>query len=160
MMITWQGKSKESKVKKNGGRFITLLMWVYYPSLLLFIILKCWFTILDCPLEYSMAIQAHIPLELAAVHNFICIHDEDEILEFEYLEDRDPGWSAWIWQAGRWATKLCWEIMLKAEMGWYCTGCYVLDDSFFFYFILQLYDSVVPFLSILFYGILQLLYIL
>ena len=57
-------------------------------------ILKCWFTILDCPLEYSMAIQAHIPLALAAVHNFTCIHDEDEVLKFEYLEDRDPGWSA------------------------------------------------------------------
>ena len=39
-----------------------------------------------------MAIQACIPLALAAVHNFIGIHDEDEILEFEDdLEDGEPG---------------------------------------------------------------------
>ena len=38
-----------------------------------------------------MAIQARIPPALAAVHNFICIHDEYEILEFEEdLEDGEP----------------------------------------------------------------------
>ena len=42
--------------------------------------------------EYSMAIQACIPPALATVHNFICIHNEDEILEFEGdLEDGEPG---------------------------------------------------------------------
>ena len=39
-----------------------------------------------------MAIQAHIPPALTAVHNFICIHNEDKILEFEEdLEDGEPG---------------------------------------------------------------------
>ena len=39
-----------------------------------------------------MAIQARIPPALAAVHNFIHIHDEDEILKFEEdLEDGEPG---------------------------------------------------------------------
>lgn len=33
-----------------------------------------------------MAIQARIPPALAAVHNFIRIHDEEEIQEFEGLE--------------------------------------------------------------------------
>ena len=39
-----------------------------------------------------MAIQARIPPVLAAVHNFIHIHNQDEILEFEEdLEDGEPG---------------------------------------------------------------------
>ena len=57
----------------------------------IFGILKRRFTILDCPPEYSMTIQARIPPALAAVHNFIRIHDEGEILEFEDLEDGEPG---------------------------------------------------------------------
>jgi hypothetical protein len=58
----------------------------------IFGILKWQSTILDHLPEYSMAIQAHIPPALAAVHNFIHIHDEDEILEFEEdLEDGEPG---------------------------------------------------------------------
>ena len=58
----------------------------------IFGILKQRFTILDRPPEYSMAIQARIPPALAAVHNFISIDDEDEILEFEEdLEDGEPG---------------------------------------------------------------------
>jgi hypothetical protein len=57
----------------------------------IFGILKRRFTILDSPPEYSMTIQARIPPALAAVHNFIRIHDKDEIHEFEdVLEDRDP----------------------------------------------------------------------
>jgi hypothetical protein len=35
--------------------------------------------ILTIPPEFSMAIQARIPPALCAVHNFICIHDPDEI---------------------------------------------------------------------------------
>jgi hypothetical protein len=39
-----------------------------------------------------MAIQARIPPALCAVHNFIRVHDEDEIDEFAPdLYDRNPG---------------------------------------------------------------------
>ena len=39
-----------------------------------------------------MAIQACIPPELCAVHNFIHIHNTDEIHDFEPdLEDQNPG---------------------------------------------------------------------
>jgi len=39
-----------------------------------------------------MAIQAQIPPALVAVHNFINIHKEEEILEFDKdLEDGEPG---------------------------------------------------------------------
>lgn len=39
-----------------------------------------------------MAIQARIPPALCAVHNFIRIHDEDEIHDFEnVVEDPIPG---------------------------------------------------------------------
>ena len=57
----------------------------------IFGVLKWQFTILDRPPEYSMAVQAHILPALAAVHNFICIHDEEEILDFQDLEDGEPG---------------------------------------------------------------------
>ena len=58
----------------------------------IFGILKRRFTILDCPPEYSMAVQVRIPPALAAVHNFIRIHDKDEIYKFgDNLEDQEPG---------------------------------------------------------------------
>jgi hypothetical protein len=39
-----------------------------------------------------MAIQARIPPALCAVHNFIRVHDEDEINEFAPdLYDQNPG---------------------------------------------------------------------
>jgi hypothetical protein len=39
-----------------------------------------------------MAIQAHIPLALCAVHNSIRIHNPDEIDEFNLdIRDQDPG---------------------------------------------------------------------
>jgi hypothetical protein len=39
-----------------------------------------------------MAIQAHVPPALCAVHNFICIYDADEIHDFEpNLRDQNPG---------------------------------------------------------------------
>lgn len=39
-----------------------------------------------------MAIQACIPPPFAAVHNFIHIHDKNEIHEFNIvLEDQEPG---------------------------------------------------------------------
>ena len=36
-------------------------------------------------------VQARIPPALAAVHNFIRVHDEEEILDFQDLEDGEPG---------------------------------------------------------------------
>ncbi len=42
--------------------------------------------------QYSMAIQAHIPSALWIVHNFICIHDADEIHDFlPNIQDQNPG---------------------------------------------------------------------
>lgn len=39
-----------------------------------------------------MAIQAKIPTALCAVHNFIRIHDDDEINDFQDIdEDPEPG---------------------------------------------------------------------
>ena len=38
--------------------------------------------ILTIPPEFSMAIQACIPPALCAIHNFICIHDPNEIHDF------------------------------------------------------------------------------
>jgi hypothetical protein len=39
-----------------------------------------------------MAIQARIPPALCAIHNFIRMHDEDEIFDFEdVVEDPIPG---------------------------------------------------------------------
>ncbi len=56
----------------------------------IFSILKKHFMILTHPLEYDMAIQACIPPALCAVHNFIRVHDEDEIHEFvPNLHDQD-----------------------------------------------------------------------
>lgn len=59
----------------------------------IFDIFKKCFMILTHPVEYDMAIQAHVPPALCAVHNFIRIHDEDEIHEFvpnlHYQNPRD-----------------------------------------------------------------------
>ena len=38
--------------------------------------------ILTHPAQYNMVIQVHIPPALCAVHNFIRIHDDDEIHDF------------------------------------------------------------------------------
>jgi hypothetical protein len=58
----------------------------------IFGILKRRFAILTRPPEYDMSIQARIPPALCAVHNFICIHDADEIRDFEgVVEDPVPG---------------------------------------------------------------------
>lgn len=52
--------------------------------------------ILTNPAEYSMSVQARIPPALAAVHNFIRVHDPDEIHDFDdYIaRDLNPGYSA------------------------------------------------------------------
>lgn len=58
----------------------------------IFGILKKRFAILTYSSEYSMAIQARIPPALAAVHNFIRLHDTDEISNFDLdIMDPNPG---------------------------------------------------------------------
>jgi hypothetical protein len=48
--------------------------------------------ILTYPPQYDIAIQARIPPALCAVHNFIRIHNSDEIDEFNLnIRDQDPG---------------------------------------------------------------------
>jgi hypothetical protein len=50
------------------------------------------FVILTHPAQYDMAIQARIPPALCAVHNFIRIHDDDEIHDFlPNVQDQNPG---------------------------------------------------------------------
>ena len=50
------------------------------------------FVILTHPAEYDMAIQARIPPALCAVHNFIRIHDANEIDDFPPdIQDQNPG---------------------------------------------------------------------
>ena len=50
------------------------------------------FVILTHPAEYDMAIQAHIPLALCTVHNFIHIHDANDIDDFlPDVQDQNPG---------------------------------------------------------------------
>jgi hypothetical protein len=51
-------------------------------------VLKLQFFILTHPPKYSMHLQAQISPALGAIHNFICIHDPNEIDEIA-LEDFD-----------------------------------------------------------------------
>ena len=39
------------------------------------------------PAEISMDYQARIPAAHAAIHNFICIHDPDELVDFVEADD-------------------------------------------------------------------------
>lgn len=57
----------------------------------IFGVLKHCFVILVHSPEYSMEVQARIPIALGATHNFICDHDQDEILEILDLFDPQPG---------------------------------------------------------------------
>ena len=41
-----------------------------------------------------MDYQARIPAALAAIHNFICIHDPDELDGFAEADDIEPGFFA------------------------------------------------------------------
>lgn len=57
----------------------------------IFGILKMCFVILTHPAEYDMAIQVRIPPAFCAVHNFIRIHDADEIDDFlPDIQDQNP----------------------------------------------------------------------
>src|SRR5882724_466916 len=57
----------------------------------IFGIMKQCFKIIVCPPEYDLDIQAHIPLAMAALHNFICRNDPDKIYDFNEVGlDLDP----------------------------------------------------------------------
>jgi hypothetical protein len=57
----------------------------------IFSVLKICFRILVYPPEIDMDYQACLPAALAAIHNFICIHDPDELADFQEVEDLQPG---------------------------------------------------------------------
>ena len=57
----------------------------------IFGVLKRRFVILIHPPQYSLEIQAWIPPALAAIHNFIRDHDEDETFDYEDPIDIQPG---------------------------------------------------------------------
>jgi hypothetical protein len=58
----------------------------------IFGVLKQCFKILICPPEISMNLQACLPATLAAVHNFICDLDPNDLNDFQEAEDVQPGW--------------------------------------------------------------------
>jgi hypothetical protein len=53
--------------------------------------LKQRFRILVYPAEINMDYQACIPAALAAIHNYIHIHDPDELAGFAKANDMEPG---------------------------------------------------------------------
>ncbi|KAF8590861.1 hypothetical protein K439DRAFT_1611677 [Ramaria rubella] len=57
----------------------------------IFGVLKQRFRVLVHPPEYLLAVQAHVPAALAAVHNYIRLHDPLELEEFEDVHDPHPG---------------------------------------------------------------------
>ena len=74
----------------------------------IFGVLKRQFHILVHPPEYDMDVQAHLPPALAALHNFIHIHDPDEIDDMLHPDDVD------IEATGSLAT----ELPRRAEKEW------------------------------------------
>ena len=57
----------------------------------IFGIIKAFFTILTACPRYNIDIVARLPPALAALHNFIRIHDPDEIGEFLQEDPVEPG---------------------------------------------------------------------
>ncbi|KAF8572868.1 hypothetical protein K439DRAFT_1377211 [Ramaria rubella] len=57
----------------------------------IFGVLKWRFRVLVHPPEYSLAVQARVPAALAAVHNYIRLHDPLELEDFEDVHDPHPG---------------------------------------------------------------------
>ncbi|KAG2063994.1 hypothetical protein BDR04DRAFT_992362, partial [Suillus decipiens] len=58
----------------------------------IFRVLKKWFRIILLPPEYNSEIQSHIPLALCLIHNIICIHDPDDLLDYCHVNSDE--WSA------------------------------------------------------------------
>ena len=57
----------------------------------LFSVLKRCFRILVYPLEVDINYQANLPAALAAIHNFICVHDPEELASFQEAQDWQLG---------------------------------------------------------------------
>ena len=57
----------------------------------IFGVLKWRFHILVHPLQFDMDVQAHLPLALAAVHNFIQKYNSSDITDFNDVEDPQLG---------------------------------------------------------------------
>ena len=57
----------------------------------IFGVLKWCFRILVHPLQIDIDMQACLPPALAALHNFIQMHDPDDIADFDSVEDSQPG---------------------------------------------------------------------
>jgi hypothetical protein len=54
-------------------------------------VLKRRFRLLVHPPEYDLDTQARLPPALAALHNFIREHDPDELIDYEDINDPQPG---------------------------------------------------------------------
>ena len=67
----------------------------------IFGILKWCFRILVHPAEIDMASQARIPPALAAIHNFIRVHDPEELASFAESESFEPGFISGELAAGQ-----------------------------------------------------------
>jgi len=67
----------------------------------IFGVLKRCFCILVYPAEINMDLQAHIPAALAAIHNFIHIHDPEELSDFIKSTDLEPGFVSGELAAGQ-----------------------------------------------------------
>jgi hypothetical protein len=53
------------------------------------------------PAEIGMDLQARIPAALAAIHNFIRVHDPEELASFADSEDLEPGFVSGELAAGQ-----------------------------------------------------------
>ena len=84
----------------------------------IFGVLKWWFHVLVHPPEYDMDIQAHLLPALAALHNFIHIHDPDGINNMLHPDDVDvEATSSLATELLRWAEKV-WVNNRRDEIDW------------------------------------------
>ena len=67
----------------------------------IFGVLKRRFRILVYPAEIDMDLQARIPAALAAIHNFIRVHDPDELASFTESADLERGFVSGELAAGQ-----------------------------------------------------------
>ena len=67
--------------------------------------MKRCFKILLYPPEIDMALQAHLPAALVALHNFICDLNPFDLNNFQEAVDIEPGW-----QSGNLADGVAWQV--------------------------------------------------
>jgi hypothetical protein len=67
----------------------------------IFGVLKQHFCILVCPAEIDMDLQARIPAALTTIHNFIHVHDPDELASFTEPADLERGFVSGELAAGQ-----------------------------------------------------------